>query len=92
MSAAAVITPPAETVAEAHAVLHMAVGAGWPDGEEARTEVWTALLRLDDTLRACQELAADPRGPIAADMASTAADRVIRVMSRHCGPGWGGAL
>ena len=81
----AAVLAPAEAVAEEHAVLHMALGAERPAAGAAAVAVWTAILRLDYALRAHQELPGDEQ----AQTAATAAGSLIRVMTEHCGPGWG---
>ena len=76
---------PAQAVAEEHAVLRLALEAERPTVGEAAIAVWTAILRLDRALRAHQEL---PGGE-QAQTAARSAGNLIRVMTEHCGPGWG---
>ena len=83
----AVATAPAIETGVAHAVLHLALSATWPERGEARAAIRTAAFSLDGTLRACQERAGDPE---AAEAAAKAAAGLIHVMTGHCGPGWGG--
>jgi len=83
---AAVIDPPATATGEAHAVLHMALDAvaAWPAGGKARGAVFTAVVVLGCALKGCTEDGGE-------DKAARAANELIRVMTEHCGPGWGGA-
>lgn len=86
MSAA--VLAPAGSVTGERAVLHMALEAGHPTAGAAAVAVWTAILRLDHALRAHQE----QPGQAQAEKAARAAGELTVVMTRHCGPGWGGAL
>jgi len=83
----AAVLAPVLAVGEAHAVLHMALDAGWPECGPARTAVFTAVVSLGCALRDCQETPGAEQTAKAAE----AADALIRVMDKHCGPGWGNA-
>jgi hypothetical protein len=85
MSAA--LLSPAPVTAEAHAVLHMALDAvaAWPAGGKAREAVFSAVVVLGCALCGCRQHGGE-------DKAAKAASELIRVMSEHCGPGWGEAL
>lgn len=73
------------TVAEAHAALHMAVAAQWPQDIAVRKEIFSAVVILGCTLKGRQE---NDSGTDVTQ-AARAADELIHVMTRHCGPGWG---
>jgi hypothetical protein len=81
----AVVLAAAQAVAEEHAVLRLALQAERPTVGESAIAVWTAILRLDRALRAHQELPGDEQ----AQKAARSAGNLIRVMTEHCGPGWG---
>lgn len=83
---AAAVACPAGAVEEAHAVLHMAMTAGWPAGGKAREQVVAAVVALGEALRGCQERVGDAG---ASAMAARSADDLIRVMSDNCGADWG---
>lgn len=83
---ATAVACPAGAVEEAHAVLHMAMTAVWPDAGQARDEVVAAVVALGGALRDCQELAGDAD---ASAEAARSADELIRVMSGNCGADWG---
>ena len=76
---------PAITAGEARAALCMAAAAPWPASGAALREVVIAVLCLDTVLGAHREL------PGTADegLVAAAAEGLIRVMTEHCGPGWG---
>jgi hypothetical protein len=80
----AAVIAPAEAVAEAHAVLDMALDATalWPECGKPRQAVFSAVVTLGCALKGCAKDGGE-------DKAARAADELIRVMSEHCGPGWG---
>jgi hypothetical protein len=83
----AAVLSPAPVTAEAHAVLHMALDAvaAWPAGGKAREAVFSAVVTLGCALCGCRQHGGEAAVP-------AATDELIRVMSEHCGPGWGEAL
>jgi hypothetical protein len=85
---ATAVACPAGAVEEAHAVLHMAMTAVWPDAGQARDEVVAAVVALGEALRGCQERIGDAD---ASAGAARSADELIRVMSGNCGADWGDA-
>ena len=79
----AAVLAPAVTAGEAHAVLHMALDARWPECGEPRKAVFSAVVVLGCALGGCRE------APGAEREAADAAVALARVMDEHCGPGWG---
>jgi hypothetical protein len=79
---AAVTITPAAAVDEAHAVLHLAINARWPEDGAPRDAVCMAVARLCLALSGCQQRVGDPD---AAELAARHADSLIKIMAAYCG-------